>query len=456
MVSAEFHAQRRAELQRLISDPILLMGMGERARNLPMNKVPFRQDSSFLYFSGCKEPNASLLMYQGESLLFLEEHHPSDVLWHGSVPSLEERRLHYGVDKVYPNTELEQFCSSLPLCQTIAIADFKQNQRGAHLTQQELSFGKEIGNNELVMAIIKLRRLLKPQEITIIEQTLEVTRKAHRAAMKATVVGGHERLVAAAFHYELAKAGLSSAYHSIVTVRGDILHNDSYINPLEEGQLLILDGGAEAESGYATDITRTWPVSNTWTHQQRAAYNAVLKAQEAAISKVHSGTRYREVHHAACLTLAEFLYSEGILRVKPDIAVEHGSHALFFPHGIGHLIGLDVHDLENFGDLPAYPSSRARSIQFGTAYLRLDLDLEPNMLVTIEPGFYIVPSILNNAELREHFKDDINWAKLEQWKGFGGIRIEDNVLCTDGAPRVLSHAIPKEIDDINRVRLGAQ
>ena len=452
MVSKEFHRSRREALIQKVSYPILLMGNGHRARNLPMNRLTFRQDSSFLYCTGCVEPNSALVMVNNEAVLFLEDHPPEDALWHGETPSLEERRVRYGVDRVLPFTELEHFCSSLSSCATIAVADEQVNLRTRQIVGYPLSFGRDLGHDELIDGLISLRRILRDEEIEVMKQTMETTARAHIAAMRATTEGGHERLVAAAFHNELAKDGLDSAYHSIVTVRGDILHNESYVNDLRAGQMLLLDGGAEASSGYANDITRTWPVAKKWTEKQKRAYSAVLQAQKDSIAEVVSGNRYRNVHDASSKAIASFLFDEGLLRISAEEAVERGAHALFFPHGIGHLLGLDVHDMENFGDRPSYPSGRTRSEQFGTGYLRMDLDLEPGMLVTVEPGFYVVPSILNNRDLRKRFHDAYHWDRLEEWSGFGGIRIEDNVLCTTGAPEILSSAIPKEIDDINAIR----
>ena len=400
------------------------------------------------------EPKAALILQNGESILFLEDHPPEDALWHGETASLEKRRVQYGVDRVFPNTKLEEFCRSLSSCATIAVSDLQVNLRAEKLVGYPLSFGTKLGNEELVDGLISLRRNLQKEEISIIRKTMETTRKAHIAAMRATHPGSHERLVAAAFHYELAKDGLESAYRSIVTVRGEVLHNDAYVHPLQDGQLMLLDGGAEARSGYANDITRTWPVSKIWTDRQRRTYDAVLKAQLESIAQVVPGNRYRNVHEASARVIASFLHDEGLLRISPEEAVERGAHALFFPHGIGHLLGLDVHDLENFGDRPSYPVDRSRSEQFGTAYLRLDLDMEANMLVTVEPGFYVVPSILHNTGLRNQFREAFHWDRVEQWEGFGGIRIEDDVLCTDTEPDVLSAAIPKTREEIDAVRMG--
>jgi len=278
--------------------------------------------------------------------------------------------------------------------------------------------------------------------------TAAVTDRAHRAAMAATRPGAHERDVAAAFEDVVLRAGLTTAYPSIVTVRGEILHNFHYVNPLEDGQLMLLDGGAEAASGYATDVTRTWPVSGSFTPRQRAAYDAVLEAQLEAIDRVRAGTRYREVHTTASLVLARFLVDEGLISGSPEDAVATGAHALFFPHGVGHLIGLDVHDLENFGDRAAYAAGRERSEQFGTGYLRLDLDLQPGMVVTVEPGFYVVPAILGDALLRERFATQVDFDAAASWAGFGGIRIEDDVAVTSADPEVLTGNIPKAVDDL--------
>ena len=210
----------------------------------------------------------------------------------------------------------------------------------------------------------------------------------------------------------------------------------------------VVNGGGETGSGYGVDITRTWPVGGTFSPRQRAAYAAVLEAEKAAIARCRVGTPYREIHDTASLVLARFLADEGLLRVAPETAVEIGAHAIFFPHGVGHLLGLDVHDLENFGDLAAYPHGVARSEQFGTCYLRLNLPLEAGWVVTIEPGFYVVPAILADPVLNERFRDAVDFGKAARWIGFGGIRIEDDIAVTAGEPENLTAAVVKEIDAV--------
>jgi Xaa-Pro aminopeptidase len=448
MLNPSIHASRRARLAQDVHGPILLMGNGHRPRNLPMSPVAFRQDSSFLYFTGCTEPGAALLIDGREETLYLPQPADDDALWHGHSETIEETGARYGFNRVRPSSSLESDAAAVDGIATIAVPDLAQTQRASAITRTVLDFGRQNGHQALIDSIINQRRIMSPEELDEMRATALVTEQAHRAAMAVTGPGVHEQTIAAAFHDVVMRAGLTLAYPSIVTVQGEVLHNFNYCNTAEAGNLLLLDGGAEAATGYATDVTRTWPVSGAFTARQQAAYEAVLEGQLGAIDMARSGTRYRDIHTHCSRVLARFLADEGLIRCTPDEAVETGAHAIFFPHGVGHLLGLDVHDLENFGDRAGYPADRARSTQFGTGYLRLDLDLEPGMVVTIEPGFYVVPAILEDAELRARFADQVDFGRAEQWVGFGGIRIEDDVAVTTGDPEVLTDSIPKAVDDL--------
>ena len=440
---------RRHTLQSKINGPILLMGNREQPRNFPANPLPFRQDSTFWYYTGFNQPNAAWFSSPTEDILFLETQHPSDVLWHGPQESNDEIATRLGFHQWMPIDSLDSFLSKHEYIHSIAIADLATNQWLSRMLQTTFVFGTQNGSDTLIDAIISMRRILDNDELTQLRWTATVTDMAHRSAMQHTHVDGHELDVAAAFHHPIHKNGLCTAYHSIVTVDGEILHNHAYKNSLTDGDLLLLDGGAESPFGYATDVTRTWPVSGQFTSKQAAAYTAVLSSQKTAIDMVRPGIRYRDIHLAASTILAEFLVSENLISGHPEDLVDQGAHALFFPHGIGHLLSLDVHDMENFGDRAAYAPGRRRSTQFGTGYLRMDMDLEPNMVVTIEPGFYICPAIFADPKLHATFKDVVNWDVLEKWKGFGGIRIEDDIRCTDTEPENLTDTIPKEMDDIS-------
>ena len=367
----ETHADRRRRLHARVGGAILLGGCGSRPRNLPGYGLPFRQDSNFLYFTGCTLPDAALLITpDGQETLFLPPPADDDALWHGRVETIQQTAAALGLAHVRPAAELADACAPFAgALHTVAVPDEGAARRLAALAGlPELFLGRANGSDALIDAIIHLRRTLSAAEIAEQRATAHITGRAHRAAMAATAPGIYERELSALFGAVIAAEGLTQAYDSIVTVRGEVLHNFHYDNRLEDGQLLLLDGGAEARTGYATDVTRTWPVSGCFSPRQRAAYDAVLAAQQAAIAQVRVGVRYRDIHRTAARVLARFLVDEGLLRGDPDNLVECGAHALFFPHGVGHLIGLDVHDLEPFGDRAHYGPGRTRSPQFGTAY----------------------------------------------------------------------------------------
>jgi Xaa-Pro aminopeptidase len=262
--------------------------------------------------------------------------------------------------------------------------------------------------------------------------------------MRETRAGKLESDITAAMEAVFRRAGFSTAYGSIVTVRGEILHNHEHSGHLRNGELLLADVGGETETGYAADITRTWPVSGEFSTSQRELYEVVLAAQRAAIAHARPGVRYRDVHLKAASVLTEGLVALGILRGNVAELVARGAHALFMPHGIGHLLGLDVHDMEDLGDRAGYAPGLARDAQFGLSYLRLDRVLAPGMAVTIEPGFYQVPFLLAAPERVGLDGSAIDRARLAQFADVRGIRIEDDVLITELGNEVLTAGLAKE------------
>ena len=443
--------RRRQELAKRYAGNVLLVGNDRRYRNLPSLELPFRQDSNFLYFTGCTLPGAAAVLAHGACTLFLPTPPDDDALWHGPTPSFAEIQRTLGLEAVRPIHELKNFCEKIGALASVAIPDLRANQRAADWSGERLVYPSEPGTPELLDAIVALRRKKSPIELGAMRDAAAITVAAHRTAMAATHPGETEQSVGALFDAVVHSHSATPGYPSIVTVHGEILHSFHRQHTLQHDQLLLLDGGAEVPSGYGCDVTRTWPVDGTFSPRQRAAYQAVLEAQSASISLCTAGTRYRKVHDASSRVIARFLADEGLLRCSPDAAVECGAQALFFPHGVGHLLGLDVHDLESFGDRAQYAEGRERSDQFGTGYLRLDIDLEPGIIVTIEPGFYVVPTILENADLRDQFGDLVNWERAAEWVGFGGIRIEDDVVVTESEPEVLTAAAPRSIEAIEAI-----
>lgn len=444
--SDRYRSRRRALADAIGDEAILLVGHGALPRNYLANVMPFRQDSTFLYFTGCRRTDAALLIAGGRSTLVLPAPDVHDALWHGEVPPPQSEGALAGADGVVTTAMLPGLLAQAGRVHTLPVADPLANARLANLIGQPVDAAHpEATSRPLAEAVIALRLRRDASEVAEMRKAAAVTRGAMQAAMTATHPGVTDREIHGLIEGAFSAAGMAPAYPPIVTVRGEVLHGSASGAPMEQTQLLLVDAGAESATGYASDVTRTWPVSGTYSPRQRDAYEAVLAAEEAAIAMCRSGVRYRDVHLAACRVLTQALLDWGLLSGSVDGLVEQGAHAVFFPHGVGHLIGLDVHDLELFGDLAGYAPGRARSGQFGLSWLRLDRDLEPGLAVTIEPGLYFAPAIIGDATLRANLGDAVRWSRAEEWIPFGGIRIEDDVLITDTEPDVLTHDIPKTV-----------
>jgi len=449
--------RRRAEFLQLLDGPVLLFAGGWISRNYPANWSPYRADSTFLFFFPEPEPNAAALFEpkDGTVTLFLDERTQADALWHGTVPGFADVKKAVGVDAVEKRADLAAIVRKKvgnAKLFSLAIHDPLATAEAVALTGQTLDFRDptRIGDPDLIAAIARLRLRRAPEELADMRAAATVTREAHTVAMARTRPGIYEQELVGHVEGAFARHGCVPAYNTILSVRGEVLHNHQHQNMLLETDLVLLDAGAENRSGYCADVTRTWPVSGHFSPEAREVYDIVLAAEKAAIEAVKPGVRYRDIHLLASRVIAEGLVQMGLLKGKPDALVESGAHALFFPHGVGHLLGIDVHDMEAFGDQVHYAKGRERSDQFGTSYLRLDLDLEPGMCFTIEPGIYFVPAILRDAAFKKRFKSQVDFTKAEAFltmnslRGFGGIRIEDDVHCTETGAEVLTAAIPKE------------
>jgi Xaa-Pro aminopeptidase len=454
---------RRSRLLERLQKPVLLMAGGERSRNYPDNPYPYRPDSNFLYFFSHPEPGSAALFdpEDGKVTLFLNERSAANALWYGAVPAFDEMQKRHGVDAVLGTSTLQKSVRQIVGnrgVESIAVADPKATEVARTVTGQDLDFydASKVATPELIQAIGQMRVLKGDEEIAEMRKTAEITKQAHVAAMAHTRPGVTEQELAGIVDGCFARHGCVPAYNSILSVRGEVLHNHAHDNTVQDGDVLLLDAGAENGNGYCSDITRCWPAKD-FTPEAREIYDIVLQSEVAAIQMVKPGVRYRDIHMHASKVVAEGLVGMGLLKGDPDQLVEDGAHALFFPHGVGHLIGLDVHDMEAFGDAIAYPKGRTRSKQFGTAYLRLDMDLAPGMCFTIEPGIYFVPAILHGEEFRNQFKEQVDWEKAESFlkmnngRGFGGIRIEDDVLCTEGGADVLTKSTPKEREEVQEL-----
>jgi Xaa-Pro aminopeptidase len=440
-------AERRAHLDRLLPGPKVFVSGLPKPRNFAHNPYPFRAESHFLYFVGTALERAVLVIDGDRTALYVDPPDADQELWFGPRPGPDELSRELGL-AVRPLGELvrPEEAAALP----------PQDAETAFFLADLLERDVEAGGGDalegrdaaLADAVIALRLCHDPAAIEQLRLAAAVTREAHLAGRAATRPAVREAVVRAAMEQAILARGMTPAYLPIVTVHGEILHANAYHRELAPGDLLLADVGAETPEGFAGDVTRVWPVSGRFSSTQRAVYDVVLASQEAAIGAVRPGTRYLDVHRVAGRELTRGLVTLGILRGDPEDLYHRGAAALFFPHGVGHLLGLDVHDMEDLGDRAGYAPGRERPAGRGDRNLRLDRDLSPGMCVTIEPGFYRIPSVLAQADTISGLRGAVDWKELDRFSDVRGIRIEDDVLVTADGAEVLTRGIPKAVEEI--------
>lgn len=450
MIDIEYLKNRRTKLANLIDFPTVLWSGKSPSKNFRANHYPFRASSHFLYFAGLPLENAAIKLDNGNLDLFMDNPHPDSSLWHGEMPRREDIALQIGADNAYPMEVLKEQINEVA---TIPVQDVFTYTKQREILQRSLSINKELNqvDEQLIKAVISLRLTHDKIGLEEIKKAINVSVEAHKIGINSTKKSKTEAEVRAAMESYIISQNMTCAYNSIVTVNGEVLHNETYNNQLKSGDLLLADVGAETPLGWASDITRTWPVSGHFSSSQRDIYDIVLAAHDACIEGIKPGVEYRDIHLLGAKIIAEGLVNLGILKGDLEHLVDKDAHAIFFPHGLGHLLGLDVHDMEDLGDLAGYEEGRTRSERFGLGYLRLDRPLKVGMVVTIEPGFYQVPAILNNPKFQEKYQNDVNWEKLKQFSDVRGIRIEDDILVTETGAEILTKNLPTKAIDIEEM-----
>lgn len=439
--SQALRLRRSLLAQRVPDQRILLFSGRERPRNYLANPYPFRASSHFLYFGGWNHAGLTLLIDNGESILFYDFPSNEDIVWHGAGPSEQDLKTKYGFDEIRPTSRLSEVgpATSVPLVEG---------------TDEQLEVMGRVPDlqtdRKLVDAIIFLRLDHDAYAQGQLRSAGRATVEAHKAGMRATRRGATEWQVRAAMDFELTQHGMAHSYGPIVSRDGQVLHNPYHENTLVDGDLLLADFGGETKEGWAADVTRCWPVSGKFTRRQKEIYEVVLKAQREAIKAVKPYAEYRHIHFLAARVMTQGLIDLGLLVGDAQNLVERGVHALFFVHGLGHLLGLDVHDMEDFGDLAGYAEGRVRSEQFGSCYLRLDRTLKAGMAVTIEPGFYWIDRLLDDPEVLKPFADCVRPDVIQAYREVRGIRIEDDLLVTEGGYENLTPGLPSTVDEVER------
>jgi Xaa-Pro aminopeptidase len=459
MFSKNVYMQRRKILcDQLEAGVIFLPGNEEVPMNYASNGYHFRQDSTFLYYFGLDAVGLAGMIdvESGESILFGDELDLTDIIWMGPQRPLSEQSKDSGIDRVEP---AKSFRSHLDNCvkghrKVHYIPPYREKITSAISTLLNISRADVAKNSseELIAAVISQRSYKSSEEIAEIEKAHIVSYNMHTTAMRMAKPGIYEREIAGKIEGIALSAGGNLAFPVILSIRGEILHNHYHGNILKDGDLIINDSGAENEMHYATDITRTFPVNGKYTPVQKDIYQIVLRAETEAIEAIKPGIKYRDIHLKSAYTIASGLKDLGLMKGNLDDAVQAGAHALFFPHGLGHMMGLDVHDMENLGeDLVGYDATTQRSDQFGLAYLRLGKELESGFVLTVEPGIYFIPALISEWKKAHKNEEFIAFAQVEKYLNFGGIRIEDDVIITATGSRLVGQPIPKTIEAVEEM-----
>ncbi len=459
MFDSKIYADRRARLKEQIGSGLLLfLGNEESPMNYPANPYHFRQDSTYLYFFGLDTPSLAAIIDvdQGKDVIFGNDVDMEDIIWMGQLPTMKERASLVGVTETAP---LAQFDETVKAAQQKGkTIHYLPPYRPENITKIAQLLGIEhdsvnkYTSKEFIKAVVAQRNVKIPEEIGQMELAHEVTYDMYIAAMKMAKPGVYEYEIAGQMDGIISASDCHVAFPIILTKNGQILHNHYHGNRLEQGNLLVMDAGSESPMNYASDITRTVPVGGRFTQKQKQIYEIVLQAQETAIQSIKPGIMFKDIHLQSASVIASGLKDVGLMKGDMDAAVQAGAHALFFPHGLGHMIGLDVHDMEDLGeDYVGYDHTVERSTQFGLAYLRLAKKLEPGNVVTVEPGIYFIPDLIDQWASENKFDQFIDYAKVAEYRDFGGIRIEDDILVTQDGSQVLGKSIPKTVDEVEEI-----
>lgn len=459
MFKASTYVERRKRLkQQLKSGLVLLLGNEESPMNYAGNTYHFRQDSSFLYFFGLDYDGLAgvIDIDQDKDIIFGNELTIDDIVWMGTQPTLKEKSGSVGVQHIAPTADLGKILKeAVQKGRTVHfLPPYRSENKIKLMTLLDIppAEAEARASVELVKAVVAQRNYKTDEEIEEIEKAVNTSVDMHVAAMRMARPGMLEaELAAEVERIALAQDGHVS-FPVILTKNGQTLHNHYHGNRIQGGDLVLCDAGAETTMRYAGDLSSTFPVDSQFTPRQREIYEVALRAHEAAISMLKPGTEFKDVHLTACRTIAEGMKELGFMKGNINDAVARGAHAMFFPCGTGHMMGLDVHDMEDIGEVYVGYDGKPKSPQFGLKSLRLARELEPGFVVTIEPGIYFIPELIDRWRSENKFTDYLVYDKLEQYKNFGGLRNEEDFLITAEGYRLLGKPKPKTIEEVEAIR----
>lgn len=450
MFSREVYIDRREKLKSLIgSGVIILPGNQESPRNYKGNDYNFEQDSSFLYYFGMNIPNLVGVIDVDNNIeyIFGTDFTLDDIVWMGEQKLLKDFAKDSGVDNFIEMSEFDSFAAKL-LSEKREVL-FLPQYRAETVMQLSKAFKinpfefDKVTSEKLIKAVVEQRNVKSELEIAEIEKAVNITRAMHLEAMKVVKAGMKEYEVVAALEAIASKYNTSTSFHTIFTKNGQTLHNHYHGNTLQDGDLVVLDAGARNSEGYCGDMTTSFPVSGKFSEQQKDIYSLLIEMFEKAEELIKPNITYKEVHLEVCKVLAEGMKKRGLMKGDVEKAVKAGAHALFFPHGLGHMLGLDVHDMEGLGENYVGYDKFPRDMQFGLKSLRLARELKPGYVFTVEPGIYFIPELVRRWKEANKFTEFLNYDKIEEFLSFGGMRYEGNFLITENGSRRLGDKMPK-------------
>jgi len=458
MFEKETYIRRRAQLKKLVGEGVVvLFGNNESPANYPANGyAPFRQDSSFLYYFGQHRDGlvGVIDIDNDEEWLFGDDIDVEDIVWMGYTPSVADLAAEVGVSKTAPMAQLKVLCDKANGRSIHFLPPYRFDTKiqimdllGIHPSQQ-----KEKASLDLIKAVVKMRATKEPQEIEAIEKACDVGYAMHTTAQLLIKPGVTERFIGGQVDGIARSLAQGVSFATIFSQHGEIMHGNPSDAPLEDGRLVLCDAGCELND-YCSDNTRTMPVNGKFTQKQLEIYSIVEACHDYVLEVAKPGVKYADVHFAVCRLMTDRLKELGLMKGDTEEAVRAGAHAMFLPHGLGHMMGMDVHDMEGLGQIYVGfdEETRPNLEQFGTNCLRMGRKLEPGFVVTDEPGIYFIPHLIDLWKKEGHCKEFLNFDLLETYKDFGGIRIEDDLLITEdgcrfmGSKRIPYH--PQELED---------
>ncbi len=456
MFETATYVNRRKKLtQSIESGLILIMGNVDVPMNYPANTYRFRQDSNFLYLFGIDHQQMAAIIdaESGHEYLFGNDVSLESIIWMGPQPLVKDKAERVGVGNSAPFGQLSEHIKKARNQgrKIHFLPPYRAENKILMSELLDIPIGelKAQASAELIKSVVALREIKDLNEIKEIEKAIDTAYLMHTTAMNMAKPGTREQTIAGTVEGIAISGGGSLSFPLILSRRGETLHNHDHGNILEKGDLLLVDGGCETSMRYCSDHTRTIPVGGKFTKKQREIYEIVLEANKKAIEAIKPGVTFKSIHILAINIIGEGLKKLGLMKGNIAEAAEKAATALFMPHGLGHMLGLDVHDMEDLGEnLVGYDDEVKRSDLFGTAYLRLGKRLKPGFVLTVEPGIYFIPALIEKWEKEKKFEEYINYDKAREYIGFGGIRIEDDVLVTEAAYRVLGKPIPKTVAEI--------